>query len=75
MGGDMARLRIQNLALPIFDFATLSTLITMVPKLAKPWDNFQTLPQWNCLFWQRWNITNPLGDVLTLPIFLTVPPR
>jgi hypothetical protein len=43
----MARPRSQNLASPIFDFAPPSMLIAIISKLARSWEDFQTLRQWN----------------------------
>ena len=47
LGGDMARPRIKNLTSPIFDIAPPQRISESWPKLSRPWEDFQTLPQWN----------------------------
>ena len=47
LGGDMARPHIKNLTSPIFDIAPPQRISESWPKLSRPWEDFQTLPQWN----------------------------
>ncbi len=53
LGGDMARPRTQNLALPIFNFAPPSMPIAITPKPTRPWEDFRTLQLWNWKIGQR----------------------